>query len=725
MVLACITTLTLLVIFACTWGGGQPYIGLHPSGGFTHNGEYASANTAAAHSPRFGSWSGSDVNEGQLTSDVFAAGPAVALLVDGYPTGAGNAIYLERVADGARYYLTFTTDPAERWKAAAFRVPLRWIGKSVRLRAIDASRLPRGWLGVADVRTTMLVATLLRPAGDVWPPTALALLLGTAVLALVPLRARRTTFARLLGRPELFVAVASVTVVFFRLPAITTGLLLNPDEAQMTAQAITFVRHPVPWADFDGTTSGPLNTLAPALTQLAGVTPNLAGSRFIGALVLAAAIGFFYAALRRLSGELSARIAVVLPLAVLCGTTDASCLQYASEPVSILLSAVAIFCLTAIRKPYLGGGVLPAVAGLVIGALVFAKLQAAPLAATLFVGCAVALWRAVPAARRKIAFSSFAAGLVCVPAVIVTAVTANGAFSDFITAYIIFPRYYVAGNCCTFAGLDFFFADPAFAAFFAVSAAAAVVLGAGLTVATAVTRRSYFAPIAPPLIFFVTLAVVAIYTIEAPQTPFIHYLLFLVLPVAGIVAMLAAPCTLARPATPQARWLRRLGVIAFVAVSLAPVFYGSLNDNPFLDHDIFRVEAPRGTLAVRLQQHIKPGQRVAMWGWSPQYLVYTAAVMGTRDSISQFQIDPRPFISYYRNRYLRDFEHNKPDFLLEAVGPSAFDYQDRATQGVAAFPALATILRDRYTTVFDHNDLRLFERNDLLATLPRAGASRL
>ncbi len=136
-------------------------------------------------------------------------------------------------------------------------------------------------------------------------------------------------------------------------------------------------------------------------------------------------------------------------------------------------------------------------------------------------------------------------------------------------------------------------------------------------------------------------------------------------------------------------------VFVIVIVSLAPAARGALAYDPYLDHDLLHVAAPLDQLTP-VTVAIPPAQRAAMWDWMPQYLVYTGAIMGTRDSISQFQIDQRPFRTEYRDRYLRDFLPNRPQFLIEAVGPREF--------------ALQSVVRKTCRPVFDIDGVRLFER---------------
>lgn len=680
---------------------------LHPSGGFAQNGEYASLNVEAVHDRRFGSWNGSDRNVGQLVSEPFVVLTAVSFFVDGYPTRAGEAVYLERADNGARYPLVPSRDPGEAWTRVRFFVPPGWFGRTVRLHGVDASRDFRGWIGIAEVRTELIPIAPVDP----WFAVAWTLLVLTAVSAGIPLRYRRNGSRGVVQSPLTFCGMLAAALLWIRLPSMTSGAVLNADEAPMTAQAITFLRHPVPWVDFDGTTSGPLNSIVVSAPALLGLAPTLPGSRLIGTLLLVVLLVGLYAAGRRLWGEIPARIAVLLPFALLCAGLDGAYVSYVSELLPLAMAAIACACLAELaggtsRNPLCAG--LIGIAG---GAMPFAKLQAAPIAALLVVTCAFAVCVGTPRNIRAATFVALLGGLLSVPTIVLSAVAVHGGIRDFWISYIVFPRVYVAGNCCTFAGIPFFFQDGPFAAFFsaAILTIAAFAIGS-IVLARRFPQRGFSRKVAGSLAVSMLMVIAAIVSIETPYTPFLPYLLWLIPGVTGVIATTIGSFQSTLRSGSAPRWVFPVSVMGGALVALAPVTQGALRTNPYLNHDPLTVQAPIDRRAPSIQGIVGRGQRVVMWGWMPQYLVYADAVMGTRDSISQFQIEPRPFREHYRDRYLRDFVKNRPDFVLEAVGPEAFAYHDRRTQGIESFPQLQRIVMASYAIAVDAESVRLWKR---------------
>ena len=683
---------------------------LNPSGAFTADGIFPGDKPHTwIRGQRFGSWSGSDANVGVLRSDAFGVGIGVQGYVAGFPDHEGISVEIVR-ADGTRHLrLTGLPTSGQTWTFFRFYVPKDWVGASVRLIATDASRTFGGWVGIATI--SGIDGSFSAITRSAWWVLALASSLLTAILAAVPLCGLNR---RWIGGPALFAVSIFVTLLVYRLPSIDSGWLFNPDEAQMTAQAITAVHHPIPWRDYDGTTSGPLNTLVVAIPAFAGLAPTLSSSRFIQVLLLAGALAFFASALRVWCDEAITRLAVLLPLVFLCTAADYAFIAYTSETLSLFLlaGAMALFARFAAREH--GRPIaLVVISGFTIGSLVFAKLQAAPYAAFLATATAATLWPQSTVRERATRLGAFALGLIAMPGLIIIVTAATGALADFWLTYVLFPRLYVAGNGDQLAPPIFFFQDQAFGEFLVLAIAFACT---GIVVATAISileRRTLGRATVIAALLFIVMTGLGVLMIEAPRTPFLHYLLWLLFPVAGIVAM---AYEMANEQLVASRFgaLRSAAVVLSIALAIAPAVQ-LLRQRSTHETTVSLAPAEPIDLEARiLQQFIAPGQTAAMWGWMPQYLVYADALMGTRDSITQFQIEARPLKAYFRNRYLQDFRRNKPDFMIEAIGPGTFAFGDRTLYGLQTFPDLYAAVRQGYDLVFDAESWRIYRRHRLV-----------
>lgn len=531
-----------------------------------------------------------------------------------------------------------------------------------------------------------------------------AVTLGIAALALLPSNVARPWR----GSAAVFAAALGGAVILGRLPTLSRGYAFNPDEAQMTAQAIAFLNDPVPWRSFDGGSGGPLVSAFVALPRLAGMQPNIQASRFLGILLDAATVIALYALLCVLYGDAVARIGVLLPATFYGLTVADDFVHYSSEQLPMFLFAVALYALARLfvsRDGRIGRRLFAT--SFVIGLLPFTKLQLVPLAIfAAALAVLVALRReASPAPRRRAEVLAALSGFLTPLALLVLICLWAGTLHDAIVSYVLFAIDYGAFTVerhslhVTFANEPFFRAYVVAAAF--VAAATVVLLFTGKMDKSSPLFRRRVA-----LVAIATIAVVtAAYSMIEPGTGFAHYALLAVVPVALLTASLIG---LAWPSLTGQR-TRQLGagallaLLSIVVLLRFPLAYG----NPYLATDW---QAPPSEPAAMLRRYVRPGERLALWGWMPQYAVVPDAVLGTRDAATVGQLTPSALQEYYRARYLGDIEERRPEFLLDAVAPGSFEYTDRATQGIESFPALARIVSRDYRLVAEADGVRLFKR---------------
>ena len=695
----------VLVVFAVA-GPTQNSIPLHAAGSFVIAGERPSFNIDNLAGSRYGSWNGSDANVGSLSSDAFVLRPIFEISFAGYPFNAGMSAELVATDGSGMFNLRTATMPGQSWTRYTFRMPPAWIGKEVRFRGVDGSRMRDGWMGVADIFTMGRPQWLSRHLA--WKALAFIAVLIVIAFACANGFSADDRFAYIVRSPFVYGGALFVALLVFRLPSITSGKLFNPDEAQMTAQGIAFLHHPIPWRDFDGTTSGPINSIVLALPAVIGITPSLGSTRVVAVVALALMLFCSYLFLRVFIPDRIARLTTLLPFSVFCLGSDSSYVSYTSETIPVLFVAGALVCAAIAFERPRWEYPASAMCGLLIGSLIFAKLQAAPFA--LFLALALpALWWRGQASSFVLLLTSFVAGVLTVPAFILATVAAAGALRDFWIPYIVFPRLYVAGNCCSYAPPQFFFGDPVFRELFLTSIG---ISGIAIiaTIVLAVSRRiDVNCRLFALLCAFAAMLCIGVYMVEAPQTPFYHYLFWLIIPDTVIVGLALGALVSALPESGSRRSMLGLATLLIV-VTAAPLLADVLLDKGRSEQFSFRFHAPIDLIAADLQAFIAPGQSVAMWGWMPEYLVYTQGIMGTRDAISQFQIENRPLQNYYRDRYLRDVKRNQPDFVLEAIGPQAFAYKDLRTQGISSFPELASFVASNYRLTYKTDSIRLYRR---------------
>ena len=128
-----------------------PQLGVQPEGAFKPDGQYPGEPFADAAGVRtWGSWSGSDDNLGALTLGPFPAPTVLRFAVGGYPTHAGNELYVELVATHARQPVNVVFDVGERWRIVDFHPAAAWVGQPVTLVARDDAKGIGGWLALSE-----------------------------------------------------------------------------------------------------------------------------------------------------------------------------------------------------------------------------------------------------------------------------------------------------------------------------------------------------------------------------------------------------------------------------------------------------------------------------------------------------------------------------------------------------------------------------------------------
>jgi len=545
---------------------------------------------------------------------------------------------------------------------------------------------------------------------------ALASTLLTLILALLPaFRPLRRLAESALGVAA-FVGACTLTLFAFRWPLLAFPAAFNPDEAQFVAQALTFVHSPLPWKAFDGNNAGPLDTAVIALPALIGIGPSYVEARLVGLILIAGAIACIYALIARVYGELAGRLAALFPLLFFATAVSRDFIHYSSETLSLFLLGFAAAALAwmerapAARARFVAGG-----CGLALGALPFAKVQAVPIVLVLLVAAlflAERRGRVEPGLRASLVLALLG-GLAAVPLFFLCLVVASGVFGDFVTSYILMPLEYdrtIAPKAASYTVRP----NVSFAIFAGLGIVGSAVMLLAAFLFGRTRRRElgrsgalWFVPLVALLTLFA-----ADYAVARPHSDYIHYLLWFVLPISALFGAAAGVLlnVVSRIGSAK-RWLLPALASAIALYATVP----AVNYRLHLGYPLYTsfaqdFEPESNPVLLLLDQSVKPGDRISVWGWMPDFYVTTRSLLGTRDAITQFQIERSSYQTYYRDRYLADFAINRPRFFIDAVSPSMFNYHDVAREGHESFPQLAAIVAADYRKIGESYGVRLYER---------------
>lgn len=492
-----------------------------------------------------------------------------------------------------------------------------------------------------------------------------------------------------------------------RWPSLLFPRELDGDESQMFAGAAALVHDPVFWRAVDGHTAGPLNFFAlwPAGALIGWndyLAPRLTAFVLIGlSLILA------HQSLSLVFGRTTARLAGLGTLCWESLTNAIGLLHYSTELVSLTLLTTVIYL--AVRRWLQAGSVLfNFIGGVLLGAVPFAKLQAAPIAFCLGLAWLLAeISRQAPDRPRRVAY--LGAGAVLPLAVFLLQLGLAGEFHNAYVPYllnnILYTRYGlqapVIGSIWErFARISI--EHDSLSHLWLPATIVSVLLMLRWRDYRDRTHRLFLA--AAGLLFALSALSVFI-----PGRPFLHYFQLLSIPATLLLGAVLGPW-LANTTPATAR--RRQGMAIFCAVLiLAPMLVQrAAAPSELLGMHVSLYQYRRSTLSQRILPHVRPGDSVVIWGWSCFVNVETGLWQATRDAHIQFLVMPGPYQDYYRQRFLEDFVNTLPEFFLDSIGRHSPMFHDPALRHDENFPVLAAVIRSHYELVEDFEGARLYQR---------------
>jgi hypothetical protein len=704
---ALVAVLTIAVAFVLNHGSGPIPVHYHASGAFARNAEYPTTKHGTSTAERWASWNGSDAKAGTLTSTPFRAPLAIALLVAG-GTGRNNQ-HIEIVGPDGKSALSITNrdDAGEGYVQVKRFLPIAWYHRQVTLRAVDGGGGFRGWIGLADLRAANAMDMLLVPIAwlddNGWIYVFVILLCMSALIVnAMLLPGARQAWGRV---DTLFVYLVAATFFWLRWPVNIENVALNPDEGQTTAQAIKALHDFVPWNGFDPTTSGPLNSYVLDLPGLIGIVPTLVSTHIVGTLLVTFTAIAVFGAARVLWGSRVASCSALAYVAVEALTREADFIHTSSEllPTALLAAELWVFAILYSRPTRTRSIVAAAAIGLLAGAMPFAKLQATPTALIVSIAVLLVLYRS----RLWSAIGAFCIGVTVMPFLLLGTAAITGGIQDVYVSYVLANLSYAgAATGSLFDWVPYIFdASPRFGTFLRGALLIVVILTGWISANRMRPARAAVAPVG----FSALLVVVTAWEAIAPHRFFPHYLSLLTVPVSFFVAAIVALA--ATPPEPRLWSQKRAELIAIGFAGciffLAPAVQSVLNFGRPL-YGVVAAASYQDPAATEMLRHVHPGQRVVVWGWEPALYAYSGTVMATRDCCSLLVTAPGKFRSYYRIRFLSDFNAHRPALVVDAVAPGSFFLANRATHGIETFPKLFAIIRRDYVLASDHNGVRFW-----------------
>jgi hypothetical protein len=502
--------------------------------------------------------------------------------------------------------------------------------------------------------------------------------------------------------------VVLALLVAGRWPSLFAAQEFNSDESQLLAGAHALTADPVFWRSVDGGTAGPLDFLAlwPAgwLLGWTGYIP----ARLTALALLALTLILTHQCLARVLGRRLARLTGLAAVCFEALTLAPDFLHYSTELLPITLLAVAAYAATrrglASGNPWWNG-----LGGLMLGAVPLAKLQVVPLAAGMGLYWLWAEGRAQgPQTRRH--RTLLVGGALLPAAVCAGQLTCTGEWVSFINSYWRFNLNYAATGSIAPGALlletlnNSLWWDSLLHLWLPGSFVWLGLMFRLRPVADRALRTFTWLATAAGLI--------SLGSILGPGRPFLHYWQLSVVPTSLLLGVLAA--RLAATSGPTWRkaslWLVALGAAGVTGLM---VQHRARNPNHFVGRLAGFQQHSRSLLAAHVAAQARPGESIAIWGWSNYVYVETGLRQATRDAHVGSLLEAGPLQAYFRARYLADLRQARPQLFLDTIGPASLHYAAPDQAHDRNFPELAALIRENYVLVEAVAGARIYRRSDL------------
>jgi hypothetical protein len=524
--------------------------------------------------------------------------------------------------------------------------------------------------------------------------------------------------------PLVFGMLLGLSIIAFRWPVCFENVQRdNPDESQMIAGAIVLQSSPVFWQHVDGTTHGPLAQWPLAIQGALGMRIDFTNARLLSSVLAWLTIVFTWLTLRVIFEEGLSRV-LVLPMALFVASTDFwDFTQYSSEHVPVALLAGGMWLV--VSETFTTGRAHRwrlSLAGLLLGAVPFAKLQGTPLG--LWIGLMAVIFTLTHAGtsrRERVRLvAHLVGGAVAVPVAIAVMVIANRIWPDFWDSYIesniryakAFPMDWTRAwsSFIRLASVAENFPHFFYPSFWLMIGALAV-----CCVGRWSQRDLKFLGLTAGLLFL------AIYAALAPNRPFTHYLQFVIAPTAlatgaAVGLVIRRANTIGREAGGLMRCFFTIVPLAiFLAVGTRSlVSYSLIRTVPSLGRfTVTHGKLSRPPVADWLINNTSVDEPVAMWGWEPHYFVEANRKHATREAHTALQIYNSPVRTAYVTRYLQDLKAAGPRTFIDVVGPGSFAFEDRSRYAHETAPALNAFLTENYRFITEIGSARIYGRKDV------------
>lgn len=512
---------------------------------------------------------------------------------------------------------------------------------------------------------------------------------------------------------------AALALLYGRWSSIIYPISLNPDEMQAAANALRILSDGFNWDSLDGTTVGPLNSMILIWPKLIGLDITLSFVRLTAYFLLALTCIVVYLTIRIFLNRWVAALYCAPLVFFYAYTKSPEFLHYSSELLPLLILSIAnLLILSNSHGSEKFSTAKPFLLGVLLGAVPFSKLQAAPIAFIIGFYSLLLIIFFYKTARAK-SLVLLILGSLIFPSFFLVPLIFSGHFLDFWNSYILWTAVYIKESTSILGIHSMIAGDPTLrtVTYFLLLLWFSSSLFHRFVGARCMLPDRKFAV---ESLYLALVLVVIFWAISKPGNLFPHYLMFF-LPFL-LIFIAHSPRFVFHGLFHKACF-----VTLYIFLSFACLWFLAY------DFNLSKFNFTRKSHYTVLKQDFpvknpnifwwlpSTNNSLLVWGWMPQWYLLSNRTPATRESHTYGQIVPTMLNEYFRNRFLLDFERSNPDFVIDAVNGSSFGFNDPSKYSTSIFPQFNKILSSRY---YELNSLkseskcpRLYIRNDLSAAI--------
>ncbi len=521
---------------------------------------------------------------------------------------------------------------------------------------------------------------------------------------------------KIIGSSPAFLIFSGLALFILRLPTLALPEQ-NMDESQWIVNAATWLNGAVLWKDVNGFTSGPLLFAPLTIMYYLSDGLNYANIRLFGLLftIIPSVVIIFLLFKKSFDHKIAAL--VTLPLVLFFSYSfSRDFISYESELIPMLLTCLCFYFFFSwkVKKNYYKIFLL----GITLGLFPFAKLQAVPIAFSIFLCFSFELITAKEITSQKIIrhFLLLISAGIFPSLLLLFYLIKNNALTFFWNDYIIQNLYYAqSGLAYHISGFSKFLIPviiaketPEAAWFFGFMFMLILICSFVFFKnrnRISVSRKKETG-------YLLLVLVAAYFSVCMPGSYFYHYETLLIIPVLVFAGSLAANTFSFINEKPVFKKLFQASVILMTGTPmLLSLYFGNKGIDFVRSGGDFEISA----VSKEISKYAIPNEKLAVWGWNNKIYVETELTQGTPGSNSFYET----YTALNNNNekldaYINAIKKNQPVIFLDAALPVFAGFKIQNGLSHENFSALSQFISKNYTLVSIINQKKIYVLNEQL-----------